>query len=259
MAQVLYSSKDALWPGPPRLTIAEKGIKDIKVEEIQIAAGQNFSPEYLALNANGTVPALKHENSEKVLDDSTDICEFLNKEYDGIDLLPAEHAETVHQIIQEAHAVDANFLTITPANEAELQQKKAFATGFLEARIHSLKNYQKSTLEYKEYYLGRLQQNEFLLGAYSHPEKAGPLYAKHQVEWQNAVEFLNKLNHRLKEQASKEYLLGNQFTLADIHVFPLLHRLKMVKGDAVFDGRSDLAAYFKSVSSRPSVQSVFQA
>ncbi|KAI9283591.1 hypothetical protein BC943DRAFT_327317 [Umbelopsis sp. AD052] len=259
MSRILYSNNDALWPGPPRLTIAEKGINDIKVEEIQLAAGQNFSPEYLALSTNGTVPTLAHENSEKVLDDSTDICEFLNKEYDGIDLLPEEHAETVRQIIQEAHAVDANFLTITPANEAELQHKKAFVTGFLQARIHSIQTYQKSTLEHKEYYLGRLQQNEFLLGAYSHPEKAGPLYAKHNVEWQNAIEFLNKLNERLKEQESKEYLVGNQFTLADIHVIPLLNRLKMVKREAVFDGRSDLAVYFKSVSSRPSVQSVFQA
>jgi glutathione S-transferase len=203
------------------------------------------------------VPALVHEKSEKVLDDSTDICEFLNREYDGIDLLPEEHAATVRQIIQDAHAVDANFLTITPANETELQHKKAFVTGFLEARIHSLQNYQKSTLEYKEYYLGRLQQNEILLGAYSYPEKAGPLYAKHQVEWQNAVIFLNKLNDRLKEQESKGYLVGNQFTLADIHVIPLLNRLKMVKREAVFNGRSDLAVYFESVSSRSSVQYVF--
>lgn len=47
MTRILYSCEQALWPGPPRLTIAEKGIKDIKVEEIQMT-GQNWSPEYLA-------------------------------------------------------------------------------------------------------------------------------------------------------------------------------------------------------------------
>jgi glutathione S-transferase len=210
------------------------------------------------VNANGTVPSLVHEKSKKVLDDSTDICEFLNKEYEGINLLPEEHTAEVRQLIQEAHAVDANFLTASAANEAELQQKKAFVTGFLEARVQSLQNYQKSTEEHKEYYLGKLQQNEFLLGAFSHPEKAGPLYAKHEAEWQNAIVFLNKLNDRLKKKENKGYLVGNQFTLADIHVIPLVIRLKTVKGDAVLDGRSDLADYLTSVSSRPSVQSVFQ-
>jgi hypothetical protein len=48
MSRILYSNKNALWPGPPLLTIAEKGIEDINVEEIEVANGQNFSPEYLA-------------------------------------------------------------------------------------------------------------------------------------------------------------------------------------------------------------------
>jgi hypothetical protein len=48
MSRILYSSKAALWPGPPRLTIAEKGIHDIKVEEIELSSGQNYSPEYLS-------------------------------------------------------------------------------------------------------------------------------------------------------------------------------------------------------------------
>jgi glutathione S-transferase len=206
---------------------------------------------------NGTVPALKHDKCVQVLDDSTDICEFLNKEYDGIDLLPEEHIATVRQIIEEAHAVDANFLTISPVNEADLQHKKAFVVGFLKARIQSLQKFKKSSLEHKEYYLGRLKQNEMLLGVYTCPEKAGPVYVKHHMEWENAVIFLNKLNNRLKEQTSSSYLVGSSFTLADIHVIPLLNRLKTVKSEAVFDGRSELAAYFRSVTARPSVQHVF--
>lgn len=212
--------------------------------------------KFVSVNANATVPALKHDQLHKVLDDSTDICEFLNASYGGINLLPEEHAATIRQLIQEVHEVDANFLTISPANATELEQKQAFVTKFLQARISSLEKYKSQSLEHVEFYSTKLGQNQMLLGAYLYPEKAGLLFAKHQAEWEKAQLFLDNLNRRLQVQ-SGDYLVGTEFTLADIHVIPLLVRLKMVKRDSVFDGRSRLADYFTAVSARNGFQEVY--
>lgn len=209
-----------------------------------------------SVNPHGTVPALRHDKLDQILDDSTDICEFLNKSYEGIDLLPEQHATAARLLIQEAHSVDANFLTVSAANAAELEYKKPFVTKFIEARISSLEKYKDHSADQVDFYAAKLAQNKMLMGAYAYPEKAGPLFAKHQAEWEKAEAFLNKLNESLKQQEGT-YLLGSEFTLADIHVIPLLVRLKMVKQDSVFAGRTVLAAYFTAVASRTSFREVF--
>ena len=44
-----------------RLCLAEKGIRDWVSRPVNIAAGENLSAEYLAINPNGVVPAFRHD------------------------------------------------------------------------------------------------------------------------------------------------------------------------------------------------------
>ena len=62
-----------------------------------------------------------------------------------------------------------------------------------------------------------------------------------------------------KSLEGKDYLLGSQFTVADGYAFYVLRSLRRLEGQAAFDKRTVLKAYFDRISARPSVQAVIEA
>ncbi|KAK4687342.1 hypothetical protein P7C73_g2777, partial [Tremellales sp. Uapishka_1] len=57
---VLYEFVGSTWANVPKIAIEEAGFKegDFEYKSINLAEGENFNPEYLKLNPNGTVPTL---------------------------------------------------------------------------------------------------------------------------------------------------------------------------------------------------------
>jgi glutathione S-transferase len=72
----LYSSAKAPNPRRVAMFIAEKGITGIDTELIDLGALQNRSPEFLALNPFGRVPALQLDDG-RVLSETRAICTYL--------------------------------------------------------------------------------------------------------------------------------------------------------------------------------------
>ncbi len=62
-----------------------------------------------------------------------------------------------------------------------------------------------------------------------------------------------------KSLEGKNYLLGNTFTVADGYAFYVLRGLRRLEGQAAFDQRPVLKAYFERISARPAVQAVLAA
>jgi len=62
-----------------------------------------------------------------------------------------------------------------------------------------------------------------------------------------------------KSLEGKNYLLGDTFTVADGYAFYVLRGLRRLEGQAAFDQRPVLKAYFERISARPAVQAVLQA
>jgi len=62
-----------------------------------------------------------------------------------------------------------------------------------------------------------------------------------------------------KSLEGKDYLLGNEFSVADGYAFYMLRGLRRLEGQATFDQRPVLKAYFERISARPAVQAVLQA
>ena len=89
----LYNS---IGPNPHavRMFMAEKGI-EIPLEDVDIVAGKNREPEYLAKNPQGTCPALELDDGTCV-SEITAICEYLEELHPESPLLgttPEERAE----------------------------------------------------------------------------------------------------------------------------------------------------------------------
>ncbi len=73
--------------GKPLLMLPEKGVP-FTHHYIDFAQRQQHSPEYLAINPNGTVPAIVHDG--QVLTESSQALEYLDEVLDGPPLRPAD-------------------------------------------------------------------------------------------------------------------------------------------------------------------------
>jgi glutathione S-transferase len=71
----LYDMARAPNPRRVRMFLAEKGIEIPRVE-VDIQAGENLSPAYLAVNPRGVVPTLLLEDG-RILDESMAICRYI--------------------------------------------------------------------------------------------------------------------------------------------------------------------------------------
>ena len=88
MADVtLYHWEPNANSGKPMLALEEKGVAwDSRY--INMLKFDQHQPEYLAINPQGTIPAMTH--GERVLTESTAIMEYVNDAFPGPDLMPAD-------------------------------------------------------------------------------------------------------------------------------------------------------------------------
>lgn len=73
----LYDMRVAPNPRRVRIFLAEKGI-EVPTVEINIRAGDNLKPEFLAINPRGVLPTLQLEDGT-VIDESTAICRYFEE------------------------------------------------------------------------------------------------------------------------------------------------------------------------------------
>jgi GSH-dependent disulfide-bond oxidoreductase len=76
--------------GKPLFALAEKGVPFEHVY-VDITRFEQHAPEYLALNPAGTVPTMIHDG--RIFTESTPMCEYIDRTFDGPALMPADPAE----------------------------------------------------------------------------------------------------------------------------------------------------------------------
>ncbi|MEP6966539.1 MAG: glutathione S-transferase [Pseudomonadota bacterium] len=89
----LYDSRRAPNPRRVRWLMAEKGIEDIEVEDVDLFAGHHRAPEYLARAGIANVPALTLGDGTTVTE-SLAICRYLEALYPTPNLFGADARET---------------------------------------------------------------------------------------------------------------------------------------------------------------------
>ena len=91
MGLTLYHSVESTCAQKVKLVLAEKGL-EWDENRLNLRRGDQFSPEYLALNPKGVVPTLVHDNV--VIRESTIINEYLDDAFPEPSLRPSSPAET---------------------------------------------------------------------------------------------------------------------------------------------------------------------
>lgn len=106
----LYDSRRAPNPRRVRWFMAEKGIEDVEIVEVDIFAGEHRTPDYLARTGLPNVPALEMDNGTTITE-SVAICRYLESVYPEPNLFGVDPRETA---IIEMWARRAEMLVATP-------------------------------------------------------------------------------------------------------------------------------------------------
>jgi glutathione S-transferase len=234
----LYHHGSSACAAKVRFALAEKRLPWTS-HYVDILAGEQFKPEFLAINPKAVVPVLVHE--AQIITESTVICEY------------AEDAFSENPIYPSSALERARVRLWTKAVDEELHPACSAIT-YVVSHRHTILRSGVSSFE------------EFLSkGA---PEGA----AARSLKWRYIQEglaapgasdkirlydlYLRKMESALMSNA---WLIGTQFSMADIAMAPYVNRLAALSMQGMWiDGRLPrVASWFSRIQSRPSFHSAF--
>src|SRR5947208_5270670 len=203
MTFTLYNAPQSTCSQRVRFVLNAKGLpfEEIKLD---LLAGDQLKPEYLALNPNGVVPTLKHDN--KVVIDSAVIIEYLDE------VVPERSSFTPRDPVKRAAMRSLmRFFDEMPAAAVRVP---TFNLAFL-PRFAAM-----SEDEFIAFAESKPLRKEFMLamGRKGFPQK----------EMDSALTRLRRSYERMDAEIEKSggpWLLGAQLTLADIALMPALVRM----------------------------------
>lgn len=228
----LYHHGTSVCAAKVRLALAEKGL-EWTGHYVDILAGEQFEPEFLAVNPKAVVPVLV--DAGRIVPESTVICEYLEDRFPEPPLYPGD-AYQRSRIRRWAKAVDEELhpacsaLTYIVSHRRTILRKGA---GSFEEFLAQGGAEGAAARRLKWQYI---QQGLAAPGA---GEKIR-LY----------VAFLDKMETAL---GASEWLAGERFTMADVAMAPYLERLAMLSMQALWeDGRRPrLEQWLARIRARP--------
>ncbi|KAF8577866.1 hypothetical protein K439DRAFT_1417735 [Ramaria rubella] len=267
---ILYYNPASVWASAALLGLEEKGYgsDEVELKVVDLANGENFAPAYIRINPNGTVPTLVVPfekslpagipNKYRALTDTKSVLEFLDKSRSAISkthttssapapaLAPAtiSLAEISNNIITLLHSVPVNFLSVGASTPEGLSARASSAHAqFVHNRQTALQNYvteesQSVNEAVKRLWETRHTENGFVVRVYEAADKPSlELNAQEKQErdvfFKKTVEVWNGIKNifaRLEKDMEGPYVLGDQFSLVDLHVAAWLTRVLFVSG-----------------------------
>jgi glutathione S-transferase len=155
----LYDSRRAPNPRRVRWFMAEKGIEDIEIVDVDIFGGQHRQPDYLARAGLANVPALEMDDGTTITE-SVAICRYLESRYPRPNLFGEDPREVA---VIEMWARRAEMTVSTPLMLAVRHSHPAMAS--LETQIPEVAAHGRAAGEKGLAVLDRrLAESEFIAG-----------------------------------------------------------------------------------------------
>lgn len=199
----LYQFANSVCAQKVRITMSEKGL-DWQTHEVNLFTSEQYSPEYLKLNPKGVVPTLI-DGGEPIIE-STLICEYLDETYPEPRLMPA-NAKARAQMRLWSKAVDEGLF--------EGVVELSFSAMFRE-RLQKMTDEQRAV---RFANVGDPRRRDRFMSTYE--QGVASPYVFHGIA---AYEKAFK-NMEADLSDERPWLMGEQFTLADINLIPLVARL----------------------------------
>lgn len=231
----LYNAAHSTCSQKVRICLAEKGLafEDIKLDLGK--AKDHLKPDYLKINPNGVVPTLVDDGA--IIIDSSVICEYLDEKYPEVRLTPDDVVE------RAAMRAWMRFLEEVPTTAVRVP---SFNMGFL-PRYEGL---DRKQFEQQQSDIRPLRKN-----FYRRMGTGG--FKKEDVE--NSFEQIHNTCRRMNDAlAEGPWLLGEQYTLADVIIAPLIDRMADLGFSDIWeDSFPRVTAWYQRMQARPAFQATF--
>jgi glutathione S-transferase len=213
-----------------RLCFAEKGLAYESIP-IDMSKQEQHSPEYLALNPNGVVPALLIAPGKSLYESST-ICEYLDEVYPEPALRPADPYEraTMRNFVRWTDEKSLPNLLILNWSLALQPGASQWSDAQLKEKLERI-----PTAERREAWV-RIARRP-----YTEEEKAAAL--------DKLLRIVDKMEAML---ADSKWLVGAAYSLADIAAVPFIARIDEIAPQALSpDAHPRVHAWWAAVQQRP--------
>lgn len=226
----LYRAGNSICTQKVLITLDEKDLT-FDSHEINLFKNEQYSPDYLKLNPKGVVPTLNHDG--KIIIESTLICDYIDAVFPDPPLIPDDPFLRA-QLGLWSKAIDEGIFEAT--------RELSFSAMFRE-RMKSMTEAQRQT---------RFRN-------VGDPERRARYISTYEegVDSQYVLEAIADYEKLFKSMATAldrhDWLLGNDFTLADIALAPYVARLDYLNLlDVWVRERPAIRDWFDRVSARPS-------
>jgi glutathione S-transferase len=228
----LYYFDNSICSERPKMTLAEKGVTDWVPHHVHLFKGEQFDPAYLKLNPKAQVPTLVHDGA--VIRESSLICDYLDNLYPEPSLTPDSPVETAHMREWIKEADEAGFEGV-----AALTFIIVFRT-----KLMAMPEAERDAYWAGQTVLERTQrQKSCVLEGFDSP------YALRAIAtWERIFE---RIENTIA--ANGPWLMGDQFTLADLDLATFIARLDglALLGPWLAD-RPNARKWWSRVKGRPS-------
>ena len=217
-----------------RFCLAEKEL-DWTDHNMDLRAGDQHLPEYLAINPNGVVPTLV--DGGEVIIESTFINEYLDDKFPTPSLRPADALSTARmrlwtkQLDEGLHAETGVLSNAIAFRFQKLAKGDAFANKLVEGIPDKAKRERYRSIVFEGV--------------------ASPLFAK------SVARFRKLLDDMDAALAEHSWLAGDTFSLADIGLSPYITRMDHLGLAKMWDGQPRLKDWYGRITSRPAYAPAF--
>ncbi|MEM7082979.1 MAG: glutathione S-transferase family protein [Pseudomonadota bacterium] len=237
----LYHHGSSVCAAKVRFALAEKGVEPDKMHYIDILNGEQFAPEYLKINPKAVVPALIHD--EKIVNESTLICEYIDEVFPGETLIPSEpYARTqmrlwTKAVDEQLHPACGELTFVCCHRHIVMRLGKDKLAEFLASTPD-----QSVTSRWKQ------RKQEIVRLGFDAPgiDATIRLYDS----------YLEKMDKAL---SGSSWLVGETFTLADVGLTPYVNRLDMLNMSGMWrdDRFPNVEDWFDRIKAKPNFKSAF--
>jgi glutathione S-transferase len=233
---VLYHASHSTCSQKVRLVLHEKGLPfdDVKLD---LGKKDQLKPEYLALNPNGVVPTLVDDGVPII--ESSVICEYLEEKYPHNPLTPSDLIERA-RMRAWMHYIE------------EVAVGAIRVPSFNRAFLYRFDGLDQQRFEDEQMNVRKVRKELF--------QRMGSPKGFSKAEVDRSLGELSETCRRMNEAIAKKgpWLLGEQFTLADVLVMPSIDRMADLGLSHLWEGRfPHVSAWYERLKAKPSFQATY--
>lgn len=217
-----------------RICLAEKGVDWVN-RHVDLGSQENLTPEFLAINPNGVVPAFVHDGTPII--ESTVMCEYVDEVWpDGPRLTPADPKKRAEMRawLRYIDEVPSMAVRVPTFQDLLIERFKAMSEEEYAA-------FRDSNTLRRDFFM-RLNRTGFS-----------------KEEYENSLMQLRATVERMDAALAKQgpWLVGDQYTIADICMAPLFQRMEDLGMTNMWDDAPRVADWFTRIKARPAYGEAF--